>query len=64
MKVNGEKIDFIKGENILALLEREGYDAKRVIVEKNGDILTKDSYSAIFTEDEDTIEVISFVGGG
>ena len=63
VKINGEYLD-ISGKTISEYLISAGYDAKRVAVELNGDIVPKAKYSEIMLKDEDTVEVVSFVGGG
>ena len=63
VKINGEYLD-ISGTTISEYLTSSGYDAKRVAVELNGDIVPKTKYSEIMLKDEDTVEVVSFVGGG
>ena len=45
------------------LLE-SGYDVKRVAVELNGEILPKTQYESTVLQDGDSVEIVSFVGGG
>jgi len=45
-------------------LKKEGYDATKVAVEKNGDIIPKKNFEAEMLSDIDKIEIVSFVGGG
>ena len=63
VKINGEYLD-ISEKTISEYLISAGYDTKRVAVELNGDIVPKAKYSEIMLKDEDTVEVVSFVGGG
>ena len=63
VKINGEQLD-IAGKNILEYLLSAGYDTKRVAVELNGDILFKADYNKTILNDGDSLEVVSFVGGG
>ena len=63
VKINGEYLN-ISGKTISEYLTSSGYDTKRVAVELNGDIVPKVKYSEIMLKDEDTVEVVSFVGGG
>ena len=46
------------------LLEELGYQAGRIAVERNGEIVPKAQYGAVTLEDGDTLEVVRFVGGG
>lgn len=61
---NGVPHEGMEGKTIADFLRKEGYDRMRVAVELNGQILSKSSYDAVTLKDEDTIEVVSFVGGG
>ena len=63
VKVNGTELD-IAGKTISEYLSSTNYDPKRIAVERNGDIVFKSQYDAIVLEDGDSIEVVSFVGGG
>ena len=63
VKINGEKMN-IAGKNIAEYLSESGYDLKRVAVELNGDILPKSQYADKLLKDGDSVEIVSFVGGG
>ena len=63
VKVNGVEMD-IAGKTVAEYLTTTNYDAKRIAVERNGDIVFKSQYNATVLEDGDSIEVVSFVGGG
>lgn len=61
--LNGEQKD-IQGTTLLSCLEAAGYDLKRVAVERNGEIVPKARYGETILEDGDSLEIVSFVGGG
>ena len=63
VKINGESLD-IAGKTIAKYLETTNYDPKRIAIERNGDIVPKAQYSETVLNDGDSIEVVSFVGGG
>ena len=63
VRINGECFD-ITGISIEKYLVDAGYDTKRVAVELNGDILPKSQYENTYLNDGDSVEVVSFVGGG
>ena len=63
VKVNGEEMD-IAGKTVAEYLSTTNYDPKRIAVERNGDIVFKFQYDSTILEDGDSIEVVSFVGGG
>ena len=63
VKVNGEERD-IAGKTIAAYLATTNYDMKRIAIERNGDIVPKAAYAETVLADGDSIEIVSFVGGG
>ncbi|MBE6552472.1 MAG: sulfur carrier protein ThiS [Ruminococcaceae bacterium] len=63
VKVNGENKD-IAGKSIAEYLLTTNYDIKRIATELNGDIVPKSAYAATVLKDGDSIEIVSFVGGG
>ena len=63
VKVNGEPKD-IAGKTIAEYLATTNYDMKRIAVERNGDIVPKAQYGETVLQDGDSIEIVSFVGGG
>ena len=63
VRVNGEMLD-LAGKTVKEYLDTTNYDPKRIAVERNGDIVFKSQYSTTVLEDGDSIEVVSFVGGG
>ncbi|MBO5007254.1 MAG: sulfur carrier protein ThiS [Clostridia bacterium] len=63
VKINGEQLG-IDGYSMTEYLLSAGYDIKRVAVELNGNILPKADYDETLLKDGDSLEVVSFVGGG
>jgi sulfur carrier protein len=63
VKVNGESKD-VAGKTIAEYLATTNYDMKRIAVERNGDIVSKAQYGETVLQDGDSLEVVSFVGGG
>ena len=64
VRINGTEREYKPGMSVLQLLEEMGYSITRVAVEKNGEIVPKNRLSDTYLEDEDSLEVVSFVGGG
>lgn len=64
IKVNGKEVDNANGISLDKLIIREGYSLQKIVVELNGDIIPKSQYDQINIKDGDSIEVVSFVGGG
>ena len=63
VKVNGTELD-IAGKTVSEYLATTDYDPKRIAVERNGDIVFKSLYDATVLENGDSLEIVSFVGGG
>lgn len=63
VKINGEEKD-VAGISVAKFLEDNNYDVARVVVEVNFDIIPKNEYDTYMFKDEDSVEVVSFVGGG
>ncbi|WP_346888784.1 sulfur carrier protein ThiS [Clostridium sp. UBA1056] len=64
MKVNGKNMDMDEITTISSLLNKLGINEEKVVVELNKEIVIREEYSKINLQEDDTIEVISFVGGG
>ena len=63
VRINGIDTD-CAGTLMSDYLEAEGYDIRRLAVELNGAILPKSEYTSTTIMDGDTVEIVSFVGGG
>ena len=63
VKVNGTELD-IAGKTVAEYLADTNYDPRRIAVERNGEIVFKSQYSETVLQDGDSLEVVSFVGGG
>lgn len=63
VKINGVQMD-IAGNTLAQYLATTNYDPKRIAVERNGEIVPKVQYEQTVLEDGDSLEVVSFVGGG
>ena len=61
--VNGEKVEAVD-KNLAEYLEERSFDIKKIAVEINGEIVPKSKYSETVLHDGDSVEVVSFVGGG
>ncbi|MBR2782786.1 MAG: sulfur carrier protein ThiS [Firmicutes bacterium] len=63
LKINGELLD-LAGTTVADYLAGSDYDARRIAVEINGLIVPKRDYGTAVLRDGDTVEIVSFVGGG
>lgn len=64
MKLNGKDITLESETSVYHLMEQQGFDIKKIAVMKNGEIVPKAEYSSTLVYNSDTLEVVSFVGGG
>jgi thiamine biosynthesis protein ThiS len=64
VKINGEDREVDDGLTLTALLELLQIRPGRVVVERNRDIVPRDTYNATLINDGDTLEIVHFVGGG
>ena len=62
--LNGEKKEVPGGITVLGLLEFLKIQRQRVAVELNMEIVRKDKYETTAIKDGDSLEVVSFMGGG
>ena len=63
VKINGEMYDYAN-LSITDMLNKFNYNPKRVAVEVNLEIIPKSEYDNHVLNDEDSVEVVQFVGGG
>ncbi|MEL7596770.1 MAG: sulfur carrier protein ThiS, partial [Clostridiaceae bacterium] len=64
MIVNGKVMNFKEEITIEELLRNFHLDMDKVVVEVNLEIIAKEKYYEFVLNEEDKIEIISFVGGG
>lgn len=64
MKVNGKEMNLKDGITIDELLSEIKFNKERVVVEVDGIIVSKDDFKSFKLTENNTIEVVSFVGGG
>ena len=63
VKINGEELN-MAGKTIAEYLATTNFDPKRIAVERNGGIVPKAKYGETILQDGDSLEIVSFVGGG
>ena len=62
--LNGQKKDVPDGITVLGLLEHLNIQQQRVAVERNEEIVRKALYAETIIGEGDSLEVVSFMGGG
>ena len=63
MKVNGNNYEYT-GQTVQEVLEALQFSLDRIVVEYNGKILSKSDWTSTRVSAADTMEVVTFVGGG
>lgn len=64
IKING-KSETVSGEsNLRELVLSKGLVPDHIVVEHNYNIIPKDGWDGVALKENDSIEIISFVGGG
>ena len=64
MKINGKEIKLETQTILSGILKDQGFNLLNIAVMKNGDIVPKAEYDKTLINDNDSLEVVSFVGGG
>lgn len=64
MIVNGKEMSFETEITVDNLLKSLGLDKDKVVVEVNFEIVPKEKYTERILNEEDKVEIVSFVGGG
>lgn len=64
IKINGKDESVIEAGNISELISRKGLSPANIVVEHNLRILPQEEWDAAALKENDSIEIISFVGGG
>ena len=63
VRVNGVDLD-VAGKTVREYLAKTKYDSRLIAVERNGEIVVKSQYDVTVLEEGDSLEIVSFVGGG
>ncbi len=62
--VNGEPREVPAGSTVEDLLRHVGVNPASVVVERNGEIVSREDFESTGLADGDRIEIVRFVGGG
>lgn len=62
--LNGKETEISEGIILTDLLKEKGLEPERVVVEYNRNIAGKEEWDNIVLKENDTLEVLRFVGGG
>ena len=64
LKINGKDVSLSQKKTLSELLLEKGMHPDRIVVEYNMKIVPKEEWHNIMLGDNDTVEIVSFVGGG
>ncbi|MFR9145252.1 MAG: sulfur carrier protein ThiS [Mediterraneibacter sp.] len=64
IRVNGTEEAYSEEMTVMEYVSAKGYRTNRIAVERNGQIVPKNAYESTVIKDGDSLEVVSFVGGG
>jgi len=64
VKVNGQTQSLSEGMNLSELIQQKGLNPRRIVVEHNLRIIKSEELPQVGIKENDTIEIVSFLGGG
>jgi sulfur carrier protein len=64
IQLNGRKLNLSNKHSLATLLKKYKIDSKKIAVELNGKIISRNKYKLIYLKSEDKIEIVHFIGGG
>ena len=62
--VNGEEKNGYEGLTLEAFIQKENFEKARIAAEINGQIVSKQAYEKTVLKPGDTVQIVSFAGGG
>jgi thiamine biosynthesis protein ThiS len=64
IQLNGQEHVLPGTMSVAALVERLGFDMRKIAVERNLEIVPRSVYAATELSEGDRVEIVNFVGGG
>jgi sulfur carrier protein len=64
IQLNGRKLELSNKYSIATLLKKYKINSKKIAVELNGKIISRNKYKIIYIKNKDQIEIVHFIGGG
>jgi len=64
VKINGNDINLISPMLLADFLSMNNYNPEKIAIELNGKIVPKKEYRNVTIKNLDSLEIVSFVGGG
>ena len=63
-RINGEEVLLSSEVSLAAVIAARKINPQAVVVEYNGVILTREKFDSVVLKENDTLEIVAFVGGG
>jgi thiamine biosynthesis protein ThiS len=64
LTVNGDTLEVEGPLSVLGLIERFGFEPRKIAIERNLEIVPRSAYGQTALGDGDRLEIVHFVGGG
>ena len=64
IQLNGKKVTVKNNDSIFVLLKKYKFLNKKVAVEYNGTIVAKENFKKKLLKNNDSVEIVHFIGGG
>ena len=64
IQLNGRKVELNIKHSIASLLKKYKINSKKIAVELNGTIISRNKYKLTYLKNKDRIEIVHFIGGG
>ncbi|MFH1664534.1 MAG: sulfur carrier protein ThiS [Candidatus Omnitrophota bacterium] len=64
VRINGKEESMIGVKDLLGLLRHKGLEKGKIVVEYNSEIIPERGWGGIALKEDDSVEIVSFVGGG
>ena len=63
VKINGQPAEAVE-KTVAQIVTEQGLNVQRVAVELNGDIVKRSDFDKVVVKEDDSMEIVNFVGGG
>ncbi|HEY4683807.1 MAG TPA: sulfur carrier protein ThiS [Candidatus Acidoferrales bacterium] len=64
LTVNGQQSELPDGWTLFTLLEHLSLSPDRIAIERNRQIIPRERWAEVFLAENDSLEIVQFVGGG
>ena len=64
LNINGETREFSDGASCADLVAILELDVRKIAIERNLEVVPRDTFAEVTLQDGDNLEIIHFIGGG